>query len=139
MIHDLLSFEAYFVDKFTQQHGIKTVIVGGYEEILELQNSSIRYPLLFVERPTETLGIDGDSVFQTRLLTLINGGNLPRKQYKNNLNEMRKTLLTVLKDMETNFPLVRKNAHLEYKERYSGDDLHGAMVNISLNGDFMCL
>jgi hypothetical protein len=43
--------ENYFKDTFTNNHGIKTVIVGGYDKVIEATLNKIEYPALWIMSP----------------------------------------------------------------------------------------
>lgn len=146
MVYDLASFEAYFQD-FKNQFGILDVIVGGYAEVIRLQNSVVKYPLLFVEMPDETRDFNREQItFKTKLVIFDKWGvNKKTTAYKTDLDACRTKLLSVLDAMQADTeniffsPATIELSIIEREQIVSGDALFGAIAdNISFISNNPC-
>jgi hypothetical protein len=125
MIHDLLTLEAYFA-KYLNLFGIKYFIYGNLEDILNRQNSAIRYPCFFVELFDERIGDEDETYFNLRLSVEKNANGKPRSEDKKTLNELRAIMRSILKQMELDSPqylqFQKAKTKLYYKDHRTGDD-----------------
>ena len=146
MVYDLTSFEAYF-NQFKDQYGIKSVVVGGYDELIKLQNSQIQYKVLVVEIPDESDNLDERITFETRIAVLDMWGTHRRdSEYKTAITACRDSLKLVLDAMandNVNIYYRPDSRAIEYVTRnqiISGDALFGAIcTNVSFTSAKPCV
>jgi hypothetical protein len=134
MIHDLPTFEQYFT-QFKGKFGIKAVVVGGYNELIQLQSSQLAYPVLVLETPEFDEDADGYFGFQTRIAVLEKWATTRKtSEYKTLLNECREAVKQVCESMRTDrTKLVYRpfKTHYEFIERgqmVNADALFGAIA-----------
>ena len=145
MIYDLQSFESYFT-AFKDRFGINTVVTGGYNELIALQNNAVVYPVLVAETPELTEDIDGYFTFLTRIAVLLNGASaMPTPEYKTKLNESRLTLSQILKAIHADSanvvfrPYEIKYEFIERGQVISSDTLFGCIaLDISIKSQNPC-
>jgi len=145
MVYDLASFETYF-NGFINQFGIRSVVIGGYDELIKLQSSTAAYPVLVIETPTESDDLDIYITFETRIAVLNKWGSSKlNSEYKADLTACRNTLKMVLDYMsnDTNKiiyrPTRREIEYIDRNQMISGDALFGAIcTNVSFTSNQPC-
>lgn len=133
-ISDLITFETAFLTLQTD-FGLNYVFVGILDDFLALLAKKVKYPCLYVERPTETDDFDGNIIFSTRLFYLVPGSNLTDADKKIAYNDSRLQLRSILHYLRTeNLVATNTKFTIDYKDLYSADGLIGAFSEVDIIG-----
>lgn len=146
MVYDIATFDAYF-KAFKDQLGIADVVVGGYAELIKLQNSAVKYPVLVAELPDDSEEVaTGKITWKTKLVILDKwGANKRTETYRADLNNCRNILRMLLETMRADTSNIFFNPDrfeiqlIERDQLISGDALFGAISeNISFISNNPC-
>jgi hypothetical protein len=146
LITSTLALKEY-LKTFKNRIGIKDVAYGDYDRILTAQKSTtLKYPLLWVERPTFQYIENGGRKKQYNLALVIvkNAGNQVNFEQEDILiaecEAIMEDILSILEDeaSEDTFEFDKTTVNVESFERTSGDMWVGCRAEIQLIGGIDC-
>lgn len=132
----------YFETMPTVVTDLKSAIVGDDEEILNMQNSRVRYPVLWVETPEVVFAglADADRVKRFRFSLAVVENDAVKSNDKANaklsdtLAVLEQVYARIIADADDpgNFTLVYKDEALDPIRRWSGDNGYGWRGSIEI-------
>lgn len=131
---------SYFENFSAIIQGLNGVTVGNDEAIMDLQNTQIRYPHLWVETPdVRFVGTDENPAYRFNFgLVIIDNDNLRTNQAGNTklsamLDLAAKVYEKILKDSDDDcFDLILNDNEGDPIRQWSGDNAYGWRIQISL-------